>query len=206
MSIEIVDDEDLFLAPLKDKEHELEVKRTINDMLLFVKELPVNNEASYKKITSLYSQARSWKKSIEATRKEMVAPLRKQESIINDKSKEISDPLESVIEIANSKAASYLNFLEQAKRKEEEELRAQAAIFDAEDEVYVPPVPKVIRGEGAIMTTKIEKSFRVVDITKVPTKYLIVDEDSVKKDLKLGIDQIEGLEVLETTKTTLRTR
>ncbi len=65
---------------------------------------------------------------------------------------------------------------------------------------------KTIRGEGAILTTKTEKAFRVLDISKVPLKYLMVDEAAVKKDLKLGINEVPGIEVFESTTTQLRMR
>jgi hypothetical protein len=45
-----------------------------------------------------------------------------------------------------------------------------------------------------------------VDISKVPTKYLMVNEEAVKRDLKLGIETIPGLEVYEETTTQLRVR
>ena len=154
----------------------------------------------------MYRQARDWKKSIEAKRKALVEPLRKQMAVINDKAKDLTDPLDEVIAIANVKSACYLRILEEAKRNEEAELRKTAALFDAEDEIYIPPMEKTIRGEGAVLVTKTEKTFRVIDITKVPTKYLMVDEAAVKRDLKLGVGTIEGLDIYETTTTSLRTR
>ena len=72
---EILTEEDPFLVPIGDVNHAVRVKGTINDMLSFCKDLVVNNEGSYKKITSLYKQAREWKKTIEAKREELVKPF-----------------------------------------------------------------------------------------------------------------------------------
>lgn len=203
---EILTEENPFLVPLESSSHEVQIKSTIRDMVAFVKGLAVNSEASYNKVTSMYRQAREWKRSIEAKRKELVEPFRKQMAVINDKAKDLTDPLDSVIAMANVKSTVYLRMLEEAKRNEDEQLRKVAAIFDAEDEIYIPPMEKNIRGEGAVLVTKTEKTFRVIDITKVPTKYLMVDEAAVKRDLKLGVVEIPGLEVFETTTTSLRTR
>ncbi len=56
------------------------------------------------------------------------------------------------------------------------------------------------------MVTKTEKTFRIIDISKVPAKYLTVDEKAVERDLKLGVGTIEGLDIYSITKTSLRTR
>jgi hypothetical protein len=206
MTVTEILEEDPFLVPLESPSHEVQVKSTIKDMLAFVKDLVVNTEVSYKKITSMYKQARDWKKTIEAKRKELVEPFRAQIAIINDKAKSLNDPLDNIIEIANIKSAGYLRILEEAKRKEEEEPKKLASLFDAEDEVYVPPLEKTIRGEGALLVTTKEKAFRVLDISKVPTKYLMIDEKAVERDLKLGVAEIAGLDIYEITKTSLRKR
>jgi hypothetical protein len=111
-----------------------------------------------------------------------------------------------VIALANTKVNGYQKMLEDLKRQEEEKLRSAAALFDAEDEVYVPPLEKVLRGDGAVSVTKTEKRFNVVDLSKVPAKYLMVNEKAVEQDLKLGINEIPGLEIYETTSTQLRIR
>jgi hypothetical protein len=125
---------------------------------------------------------------------------------INDKAKELTDPLDQVIALANAKVNGYHKFLEDQKRQEEESLRLEAAMFDAEDEVYVPPLEKVLRGDGAVTVTKTEKHFKVMDLSKVPMKYLMVNEKAIEQDLKLGINEIPGLEIFETTSTQLRVR
>ncbi len=206
MATDLIVEEDDFLIPLNSVEHEAQIRATIRDMFAFTEQLTVDGEASYKKITSLYRQAREWKKCLEAKRTELVAPLRKQMAVINDKAKELTDPLDQVIALANAKVNGYHKLLEDLKRKEEEALRAEAAMFDAEDEVYVPPLEKVLRGDGAVSVTKTEKSFKVVDLSKVPMKYLRVNEKAIEQDLKLGINEISGLEIYETTSTQLRIR
>lgn len=206
MSAELITDESTFVVPLNSKEHESQIKAVINQMVSFTLQLDVVNDAAYKKVTSLYRQARDWKKAIEAKRKQLVDPLRRQTSLINDKAKDLTDPLDQVIDMANMKASGYTKMLEEAKKKEDERIRLAASLFDAEDEVYIPPMEKNIRGEGASTFTKIEKKFKVVDISKVPLKYLTVNEKAVEMDIKMGINAIPGLEIYETQTTTLRSR
>lgn len=206
MATHLIAEEDPFLIPLDAAESALQVKKTIRDMLAFTEQLVVNTETAYKKITSLYAQAREWKKCLESKRKELVDPFRKQMAAINDKAKELTDPLDQVISLANAKVNGYQAFLQDLKRQEEENLRSAAALFDAEDEVYIAPLEKVLRGDGAVTVTKTEKRFKVLDLTKVPLKYLMVNEKAVEQDLKLGINEIPGLEIWEETTTQLRVR
>ncbi len=111
-----------------------------------------------------------------------------------------------MIEKANAKVNAYQLMLAEKKRIEDEKLRETAAIFDAAEEIYIPPMEKIIRGDGAIAVTKTEKKFKVVDISKVPLKYLTIDEKSIAQDIKLGISEIPGLEIFEETTTQLRVR
>lgn len=205
MATEIIETNETFEITLESSQR-FQIKGIIADMLAFSEQLIVNTEESYKRVTSLYRQARDWKKAIEAKRKELVEPLRAQQSAINDKAKELSDPLDQVISVANSKANGYQRMLEDQRRKEEEALKIAADLFDAADEVYVPPVERIIRGDGAVAVTKTQKKFKVADLSKVPLKYLTLDERAVERDIKLGINSIPGLEIYEETTTQLRVR
>lgn len=206
MVTQLILEEDPFALPLDPVEHEQQLKKEISEMHAKAVHLNVDTEEAYKSITAIYADARSWKKCIEAKRKYLNEPLRKKMCLINDKAKELTDPLDQVINLANAKVHGYHKHLEDLKRKEEETLRNAASLFDAEDEVYVAPVDKILRGDGAISVTKTEKHFKVLDLSKVPLKYLMVNEKAIEHDLKLGINEIPGLEVYETITTQLRTR
>lgn len=198
--------EEQFLKPLAGKKDEAAIKGIVCHMLAFAKDLIVDSEETYKGITSLYRSAREWKKAIDAYRQELVAPLRNQMSVINDRAKELTDPLDKVIDIANAKTAEYHKILAETKRLEDEKIRAAAAIFDAQDEIYIPPMEKTLRGAGAISVTKTVKRFKIEDLKKVPLKYLMINEDIVNQDIKLGVAEISGISIYEETTTQLRTR
>lgn len=178
----------------------------ISDMLSMAKSLVVTNDDGYRGITKLYREAKEWQKKVETARKSLCAPFRLKISEINDKAKELTDPLDQIIDLANAKTNSYQKLLEKAKEQEDEQTRAIAALFDAEDEVYIEPLEKTIRGNGAIAVTKTEKRFKLGDLSKVPLKYLQLNEDIVKQDIKLGIGSIPGIDIYEETITKLRTR
>jgi len=200
MAANLILENDPFALP------EIAIKNSILQLYDFIVQLSVVDEASYKKVTSLYRQAREWKKCLEAKRKELIEPFRTEVARINDKAKDLSEPLDNAINVANAKVNAYQHQLAEAKRLEEEKLREAASLFDAEDEVFVTPLEKVIRGDGAIAVTKTEKRFKVTDLSKVPLKYLTINEKIVEQDIKLGINEIPGLEIWEETSTQLRIR
>ena len=186
--------------------HDDQVKAVIEEMAQIAASMVVTNPATYDTITQLYRKARDWKKALEDKRKELVAPARAEMTRINDKAKTLSDPLDAVIDLANAKANGYMRHLEAAKRIEDAKIREAASLFDAADEIYIVPMEKSIRGNGAVTVSKTEKKFKLIDLSKVPLKYLMLDEAAIKKDLQLGISSIEGLEVYEETTTQLRIR
>lgn len=182
------------------------VTKVVSDLSAYSKSLIVEDEANYLKMTAIYRQAKDWRKIIEARRKELTEPLRKELARINDKAKEITDPLDEVVEIANSKTNKYMGLLEEAKKEKEARLNAIGALWGCDEEVSLEPVKKIIRGEGAMMIKRSEKRFRLVDIEKVPKKYLALNEEAIKRDLKLGVDAIPGVEIYDEITTQLRVR
>lgn len=202
MSLDIIAKETV----LSLEENGVDVKQAIRDMVLFAQSMIVESDGAFKSMTSLYRQARDWNKLIEEKRKLATEPFRRQTSAINDKAKELAEPLRMVEEIAKMKVDGYQRFLEQKKEQEDAKIREAAAMLDIDENLYIPPLEKSIRGDGAMAYTKVEKKFRLSDISKVPAKYLKLDEQAIKQDIKFGINEIPGLEIYEEKSTQLRSR
>lgn len=186
---------------------ESQMKQAICDMVAFTKDLAVQCDESFRTATSLYRQARDWKKRIDERRKAAIEPDRARIAAINDKAKELTDPLDQIIEITNMKTASYTRLLEEKKKEEEAKIKEAAELLDlVPSEIYIAPMEKTIRGDGAIATTKIEKRFRVTDLSKVPLEYMMINESKIKTSLKLGVNIIPGIEIYEEKITQLRAR
>lgn len=181
------------------------LSKTFTDMLAYAKGIVVRDDDSFRDASAVWRKARDWKKQIETQRKAAIEPYRSQIAIINDKAKDLADPLLNVERIIEQKNLGYQNALIAAKQEEERKIREAAALLDIE-EVHVEPAPTKLRTEDATTYTVTKKRFRVVDLSKVPSKYFILSEDLVEADLKMGINQIEGLEIFEETITKMRSR
>lgn len=181
------------------------IKKVVTDMVAFVQDLSVTDHDSFQTATLLYNQARDWKKLIDESRKRATEPLRKQTTAINDKAKEMTDPLTKVEDFVKLKVNDYQRLLEEQHKKEEEKLKETADIFEAGD-VYMPPMETSMRGLGATATVKVEKKFILKDLSQVPLQYLMLDEAKVKLSIKMGLNEIPGLEIYEEKTTKLRAR
>lgn len=182
MSISITEDE---LFP---KLKEFDIKQRLGEIVLVAKNIIMDNETAFRKITSLYSQAKDWENQIEFARKQANAPDQEKIRIRNDKAKELLDPLRQIQAIAKDKSIKYNLMLESTKILDEE--NEKPVLGDAANE-------KPLRGDGAIVYTRTVRKFRIVDESKIPAKYLKVDMEAIERDIALGIAEIPGVEVYQ---------
>ncbi len=115
-------------------------------------------------------------------------------------------PLREIQDIAKGKTTSYCTHLEEKKRQEQEAIRQAADLIGSDDAPYVAPVEKSIRGNGAMAYSRVVRKFRTTDLSKVPTKYLQINEDAVNEAIKMGISEISGLEIYESKEIQLKVR
>jgi hypothetical protein len=202
MSIQVKDEVDEFFV----ERSRVSLKERLDLIVTTASNLAVTNEEHFRRITSLYAESKDWENKIEFIRKQANAPDQARISARNDKAKELLTPLKQIQAIAKEKSAQYQELLEQSKRKEEQRLQQAADLLGLDEMPYVPPVDKSIRGDGALMFTKMVSKFRLVDISQVPTKYLMLNEEAVMQDIKLGIAVIPGLELYQEKVTQLKAR
>ena len=196
MTAQLINNDDLFgLNP------EVNLKTRLAEIVLTATNLDVTCEENFRKITSLYAESKSWEKQIELARKAANQPDQDRINVRNDKAKELLNPLKQIQIIAKKKADGYQALLEQRKRDEREKIEQAVEMLGLVETPYVPPVDKSIRGDGAIVYTRTVRKFRIVDLSKVPLKYLQINEDAVEHDIKLGVNSIDGIEIYEEKQT-----
>lgn len=155
----------------------------------------VEDEENFSKVTSLYADAKRWEKQLEYVRKKANQPDQERIDERNSAAKEILVPLKEIQTVAKKKSEEYQEFLENCRKQ-------AAEIIGAEDIGQLEPV----KSDSASIYTRTVIEIQVNDLSKVPLKYLKIDESLVKQDIKAGIFYIPGIEISENKITQLRSR
>ena len=198
MSVQILDDFHV--------EQQTDLKQKIGEIVSFTRSLEVTNEQAFHQLTALYAESKQWEKHIELARKTANQPDQERIAIRNDKAKELLRPLLEIQTIAKTKSAQWQARLEDRKRKDEEKIKKMIELLGIEDMPYLAPVEKTCRTEKAVLYTKTVRKFRIVDQSKIPAKYLMVDADAIERDIKMGTADIPGIEIYEEQVTQLKAR
>ena len=179
----------------------------------------IKTEADLKSMTDTLSRIKLALKELDTERKSLVAPLNHQVKFINDKYKPLSDALEKARRICEGKAIDYHRAEEERIRKEQSELRRQETLRQKEierkqaklaakgievklseqptEKITLDAPAKTTVGIYSKMTIKKTPAFRLVDISKVPEKYLLLNEVAVNAAARAGVKTIAGLEWFE---------
>lgn len=174
---------------------------TSQQLLNSIKQLQMKKEQDYNTVSNLYSEARKYKTLIENWKKEAKRPYREQILAIDNEAQQYLDLCDQSIMLCNQQIGVYqANLREQARLLEEAK-----AIFMKKE----PIVIETIKPKKTEKTTTVIKKvpvYKVINIKKVPVKYLQINEAALKKDLNLGIREIKGLEITEQEQIQLRNR
>lgn len=175
---------------------------TSQQLLQSIKQLQMKREEDYATVTNLYSEARKYKTLIESWKKEAKRPYREQILAIDNEAQQYLDLCDQSIMLCNQQLGVYhANLQEQARLLEE----AKAIFLKERKPVFI----EIIKPKKTEKTTTVIKKvpvYKVLDIKKVPKKYLQINESALKKDLNLGIREIKGLEITEEEQIQLRNR
>ena len=155
------------------------------------------------------------KKALQEKRKEFVDPLQAYVKSINEVFKTMGEPVELADQTLRAKVSQYrqeqdrkrreiqeINRLKQEAAQRESELKGQPA----EPVELVPepsPAPTRSTTEGGTLGQRRVPKWRLLDITKVPVQYLMVDNGRVTKAVKAGIGSIPGIEIYYDTLVTV---
>jgi hypothetical protein len=166
--------------------------------------IPMNCKQNYELVTDIYAQARKYLKLITEKEKKLLEPYKEKINEIRYEAKTHKEPLQRMIDICNAKADDWQKYINMKSLEKQRKLIEAAKLFGTEMPIMVDDITKPKSTKNTTSTTKTVMKFRITDLSKVPIKYLKIDEEAVNLDIKLGIHNIDGLEIYSETKTTLR--
>lgn len=131
---------------------------------------------------------------LEIERKEITAPMNESLKVVNDRYKTLTVPLKELKDKIEKMILDYRRVEEEKRLAEETRL---IELSGNELATVTNSVPAVI--ETKLGSTSFVKkwTFKIVDISKISRKYLMVDEDKIKEAIKNGEREIKGIDVFQ---------
>lgn len=198
------------------------------------KNFVVADDDGLERATDMVKVIKNGKSHLEKRRKELVGPYNEQVKTINNTFKKIGEMADGATSTLSSQMTQYHLQVEVRLRKEEEdrrkleaeklksqeeELREKAALENQDVEAEMEKVqerqselagpiiatPKsVSRGDFGSSSVRKTWTFDLKDITKVPARYLQLNEKAVRNAIGVGIRNIAGLEIFQKSTTIVR--
>jgi len=208
------------ITPLDAAKNQLmQFRAGVNAMQREATELEVSSDSGEKKCSEMIAQAKSLKKQIEAQQDMLIAEPQKFVKSVQQFTLPFRKDLESIEGHLKRKLGDYAYKKEMERRKAEaaaqkaaeaaqKKINAEAKKAGIEPvQVPAPMIPREaepVRTETGTTSFVPTWSYRIKDITKIPPKYLLVDDQEVRHAIKAGVREIPGLEIYE--KMQVRTR
>lgn len=150
------------------------------------------------------TQAKQLFNKIEKKRKEIKEPFLKYSQKLDGMVKPLKDKLSSIqsglkikikyhIDAENKRKAD----AERKRLEVEAALNPESKLPEPVTQNSKPVIESVQRTSSGSATVKKVWKFKVKDLQKVPSKYLMLNEDAVQTSIDLGIRDIPGIEIYE---------
>ncbi len=186
--------------------------------------IEISDQAGFNRAATWLTQVKARIKKLEEKRKQYVQPLNNQVKAINDDFKKMTEPYLVIETEIKGKMGAYADEqrriqaeadrIERERRAEEaRKLAAEAEIsrqkavaivkkqedekakLEPKPEPVTPPT--TVKTDTAKVVTKVVVKFEVVDPSKVPDEFKVVDERLVRQAVNSGARRIAGVRIWE---------
>ena len=175
------------------------VQKAESDAALMTKQAEAIQVATTKQEKQAYTaltQIKQAIKTIESKRKEITKPLNASLKAANAMFKVLSAPFIEADRIVRDKVMGFRQLQEEKAQKElERREKIQAAHEAKGHETHEITEPVVEVSKETVVVRR--WTFEVVNITKVPIEYLVLDRIAVSKAIRNGVREIGGLDIFQ---------
>ena len=149
------------------------------------------------------------KKSMEAKRKDYLAPFQEHIKEVNEAYKRLMEPIERADRITRSKILAFQAEQDRIRREEEEinrkrleaaqaEMKLKGELSESVNLVEVSPeAPRRTTTDLGSVGQRMIRKYRVVDFAALPDQYKIENSALLNKVVKAGIPSIPGVDIYE---------
>lgn len=185
------------------------IQANIPGYIASAKSLEVKNEDDRQLATVRLTAITKGLKELEKLRKQFVKPIKDSAKAIDAFFKEKAAPLKEADDSLRGKIGVYLDEQDRLRQEREAAEAAEHASKTSESETWgtaKPAAPVAIAAPPKMEKTSARKvlNIEVVNIEKVPIRFLLIDEMAIKAAWKDGIKEIPGLKLTEKNALTVR--
>lgn len=179
------------------------VEKSVNKAMLAVESIVVDSDESLLSAGEFRRSIKDLGKQIKEEKEKATKPLNDVLKLVRSWFSPIEENYEKVENIVTSKMQEYQRQVDIKRKKAEAEAQAkidqakkeleagnisekQAEKVIAKTEVKLEKAPEVIKSSNTFHTRKVPK-MRIVDATKIPKEYLIIDEVKLRKAVLSGV-------------------
>lgn len=194
----------------------IEIGQQTRSLLKTIESLTITDEQSLAVAVETGVIASKMLKDLELARKKFVDPLNKELKETNAFFKRFIEPLSSLKQALADQISAYHK--EQVQIKLEEQRRAQAILDKQRAEaiqqgkhvpsvaIDLPPeeIQATVQSDTGQATARKRWTYKVVDLQKVPRRYLCLDTKAINEEIRIGAREIPGLEIYQETGVSFR--
>lgn len=189
------------MDPTKDREI-VQIQREAGDLVQRAQNYQVVSDETYEEAGGIVSWIAQGKKRIEARRKFFTQPLNDQVKKINELFKELSMPFVKSDAIVRNKMLDYRQGQEKKRRDEEEKMKKEAEKIAKKEGISKEEVIASMEKKETVSTTdkttvRKDWTFEIIDVNKIPRKFLMPDEVNIRKAVRNGVRKIAGINIYE---------
>ena len=182
-------------------------------------EIVVDSEEGAVACAEFIIQVKKWLKANDELRKKIIAEPDKFVRYTNGLVKPCRDIGLEILDDLSIKQTAWTMKVEQARREKEKAAKDEAARIQADIdarakklgvkpvELPQPIIPRkapAIRTTGGTVSMKMQWTWAIEDVDKIPRTYLMADAKAIDAAVKAGIRNIDGISIFEEAKTTTR--
>lgn len=202
---------------------EQEVQKETTSVIAAANAVVITGDAAVAEATDILSWIARAKKQVEEKRRFFVKPLQDQVASINQLFKGLVAPLEQADKTLRDKILHYRQEQERLRRAEMERLRKlqekeQKRLERQAAKTGGPPPPppvmpvaveaqaKTVRGDMGTVSARMVWDFEIVDPSKVPNEYRVINEKAIRAAVKAGVRSLPGVRIFQREELSVRAR
>lgn len=174
-----------------------------------VQALPITSEARMELALSIWLEGKNYLDSLETARKALVGPIKKHADWIDSEFRRMRERVQPTLNVLDKNIKAYREMVREKNAEIEQQVQEHMDAIRTGEPIPVvdiptsTPIQKTVILEEGVATFRKYWEIDVININKVPEKYLKpreLDRRAVQADIKNGVRNVEGLCIYQTEK------